>query len=104
MKAIGKLLLALALALPAMQAGAQALRNVSGTIEKFAIDEHYMIVDGKRLVVNEEGLVITYKGQVWSPSLVSPGLTIQYSTRADGSVTEIVLIGPAARLDRVNQQ
>jgi hypothetical protein len=104
MKAMFKILLALMLALPALQASAQPVRDVSGTIDEFMIDAHYMIVDGKRLVVNEGDLVITYKGQVLSPSLVSAGLSILYSTGADGSVTEIVLVGPASRLDRINQQ
>jgi Tfp pilus assembly PilM family ATPase len=103
MKTLCKLLLALALALPALQVSAQAVRNVSGTIDEFMIDEHYMVVDGKRLVVNEGNLVITYKGEPVRPSLVSRGLTIFYSTSADGSVSEIVLVGPAARLDQINQ-
>lgn len=102
MKTLFTLVQALAFTLSTALACAQGARSISGKIDEFMIDDHYMVIDGKRLVVNEGDLVITYKGEAVSPSLVSRGLTIFYSTRADGSVSEIVLVGPAARLERLN--
>ena len=104
MKTYARWLLVAALAAPTLALHAQAVSNASGTIEEFMIDEGYMVVDGKRVAIREADLVITYKGETIRPSLVSPGLTIFYSTRADGTVSEITLIGPVTRLEQIDNQ
>ena|SRR5690606_10080368 len=98
-----KLLLLLALTTPAAWVHAQAQSSVHGTIDSVMLDERYIIIDGKRLIVDEERLVVTYKGEPIDLSLLSEGLTAMYNTRADGSVSEITLIGPTARLEAINQ-
>lgn len=100
--ALSRILLLLALALPAVQVSAQAQSNVRGALETIMIDDNYIVIDGKRLVVREADLVITYKGEPVRASLLSSGMTVMYSTRADGSLSELVLIGPAAELDQLN--
>lgn len=102
-KACVKFVLFLALALPVAAVLAQARTNLRGTIELVMLDEQYMIVDGQRLAVREADLVVTYNGAPLRASLLTQGMTMIYSTHADGSVAQITLIGPATLLDELNK-
>lgn len=104
MRILSKLLLLLALALPAVHAAAQVMSGVSGTIEEVLMDEGLIVIDGKRLVVRPSDLVITYKGAPVRASFLDAGMTVLYSTRDDGSVSTITLIGPASVLDALQNQ
>jgi|SRR5690606_4489767 len=99
---IPKLLMLLALAAPAW-VQAQAQRNVHGTIDEVMLDEQYIVIDGKRLVVRGSEVVVTYKGEPVDIVLLTEGLTAMYNTRADGSISEITLIGPTAVLEAFKQ-
>ncbi len=101
---ISRLVLLLVLASPAAYVSAQVQLGVLGKIDSVMLDDGYIVIDGKRLVVREGDLVITYKGEPFRSSFLNPGLSVRYSTRADGSVSELMLIGPSLRLDRTNNQ
>ena len=98
------LLLVAALAAPASELAAQALSNVQGTIDEVMMDDGIIVIDGKQLVVRAADLVITYKGEPVRSSFLDTGMSVFYSTRSDGSVSEITLIGPASVLDALSQQ
>jgi hypothetical protein len=104
MRMMTKLLLLLALVLPAAYAGAQQMTSVSGTIDSVLMDDGIIVIDGKRLAVRAADLAITYKGVAIRPAFLDTGMQVVYSTRADGSVSTITLIGPAAVLDALQDQ
>ena len=90
-----RLLLLLALMVPTAYVAAQAQSNLQGTIDRVMMDDGFIVINGKQLVVRAADLVITYQGEPIRSSFLTEGLTVFYSTRADGSVSEITLIGPA---------
>jgi hypothetical protein len=96
------LVLLATLALPAAQLNAQARNNVQGRIDDVLLDDQTIIIDGEALPVYESQLVVTWKGRVLRPSLLSPGMSIFFSTADDGSVRSITLIGPAEILERID--
>ncbi len=104
MRMMTKLLLLLALVFPAAYAGAQQMTSVSGTIDSVLMDDGIIVIDGKRLPVRAADLAITYKGVAIRPAFLDAGMQVVYSTRADGSVSTITLIGPAAVLDALQDQ
>lgn len=102
MHAILKLALVLVLGVPASLALAQARSNVYGTIDEVLLDDHVIVIDGERIVVREDELVITYKGEPIRPSLLDTGMSVMFSTRADGSLSEVTLVGPTDVLEELN--
>jgi hypothetical protein len=104
MKILAKLVLLAALVLPAAYASAQAAAGLSGTIDEVMMDDGVIVISGRRLVVRAADLVITYKGEPVRSSFLDAGMTVQYSTRSDGSVDQITLIGPAAVLEAIQDQ
>ena len=103
MKTLSKLLLLLALILPAY-VGAQQMTAVSGTIDSVQMDDGIIVIDGKRLVVRAGDLVITYKGTAIRSSFLDTGMQVLYSTRPDGSVSSLTLIGPTSVLEALQNQ
>jgi hypothetical protein len=102
-QAIATLLVLLAaLMLPAAQLGAQARTNVQGKIDSVMLDDQSIIIDGQSLAIYESQLVVMWKGRVLRPSMLSPGMSIFFSTADDGSVRAITLIGPAEILERID--
>lgn len=97
------LVLLASLAMPATELSAQARSNVQGTIDSVMLDDKYIIINGERLPLREDELVITWKGRQLRPSLMSEGMIVFYSTRDDGSVRTITLIGPAELLDQIDR-
>jgi hypothetical protein len=104
MRTLKQLLLLLSLALPATYAAAQVSSGVSGTIESVMMDDGIIVIDGRRLAIQAADLVITYKGQPVRASFLDAGMTVLYSTRDDGRVYSITLIGPASVLDALQNQ
>jgi hypothetical protein len=104
MKTLPKLMLLLALTAPAALAQAQPSRGVLGKVDSVMLDDQVIVIDGKRLVVREAELVVTYKGRPVRATFVAEGLSISYSTREDGSVSEITLVGPADVLEQIDNQ
>jgi c-di-GMP-binding flagellar brake protein YcgR len=104
MRTLPKLVLLLALAIPALPVSAQNPGRISGEIDEVMLDDGYIVIDGKRLVVRAGDLVITYKGEPFRATFLSQGQTIMYETRDDGSVSEITLIGPSSELDQIRNQ
>ncbi len=105
MKTFYKLALLLTLAMPAAHVSAQARGNIAGKIDSVVmLDDGYITIDGDQLVVRASELVITYKGNAVRPSVLAEGQTVRYSIRSDGSVSEIMLIGPSLELDKINNQ
>jgi hypothetical protein len=102
MRTLAKLLMLVSLALPAAYAAAQVSSGVSGRIDAVLIDDGVIVIDGQRLVVRPSDLVITYKGQAIRSSFLDAGMSVLYSTRSDGSVYSITLIGPANVLDALD--
>jgi hypothetical protein len=96
-----KLLLVLLIGLP-VHAGAQAVSNVLGTLESGLLEGGFIVIDGARLVVRADELVITYEGKAVRNSVLQEGLRVFYSTRADGSVSELTLVGPAEILEQLD--
>jgi hypothetical protein len=103
MNTLAKLLLLLALLAPAAHVSAQAQNNIQGRIDSVMIDDGVIVINGRRLAIRQAELVITYKGEPIRPFFLSEGLSVFYSTRADGSVSEITLIGPASVLDKIEK-
>lgn len=91
-----------ALMLPGAPLYAQKRDNVQGRIDEVMLDEQYIVIDGKRLVLREADMVVTYKGQPLRASLLAPGMALFFSTHEDGSIRTITLIGPADVLDQIN--
>jgi hypothetical protein len=104
MRTLAKLLMLLTLALPAAYTAAQVSSGVSGKIDDVLLDDGVIVIDGKRLVVRPSDLVITYKGQPVRTSFLDAGMSVLYSTRSDGAVYSITLIGPATVLDALDNQ
>lgn len=97
------LVLLASLAMPAAPLYAQARSNVQGKIDSVMLDEHYIVINGERLPLREDELVVTWNGRQLRASLMSEGMTVFYSTRDDGSVRSITLIGPADELQKIDQ-
>lgn len=97
-----RLLLVLALTAPAAYVSAQA-SSIPGKIDSVMVDDGYIVIDGKQMPVRGGDLVITYKGEAVRTSFLAPGLNVLYSTRSDGSVSEITLLGPSNVLDQLDQ-
>lgn len=104
MKPFNVLALLLVLALSALQVLAQAVSNVQGTIDSVMIDDGYIVIDGRQLPIRPADLVITYKGEPIRASFLDAGLSVFYSTRSDGSVSEITLVGPVTVLEGFSKQ
>ncbi|HEY0961776.1 MAG TPA: hypothetical protein VGE69_05405 [Pseudomonadales bacterium] len=90
------------LAMPAAELSAQARSNVQGTIDSVMLDEQYIVVDGERMPLREDELVVTWKGEALRPSLLKPGMSIFFSTQDDGTIRSITLIGPADLLEQID--
>src|SRR5688500_14249675 len=55
------------LAMPAAELSAQARSNLQGTIDSVMLDERYIVVDGERMPLREDELVVTWKGEALRP-------------------------------------
>lgn len=104
MRTLVNLGLALLLALGALPAAAQAVTNVQGTIDSVMMDDGYIVISGRQLPVRAAELVITYKGEPVRAAFLDAGMAVFYSTRADGSVSSITLVGPVSVLEALDRQ
>lgn len=80
-----------------------AQASINGKIDEVMLDDSYIVIDGKRMVVRAAALVITYKGEPVRASFLSEGQSVMYKTADDGSVSEITLIGPSSELDQLDK-
>jgi hypothetical protein len=103
MRSLAKLFLLLVLVVPAAQVSAQVQNNIQGRIDSVMLDDGVIVINGRQLAIREADLVITYQGEPIRAFFLTEGLTVFYSTRADGSVSEITLIGPASILDNIEK-
>lgn len=97
------LVLLASLAMPAAELSAQARSNVQGRIDSVMLDDQYIVIDGQRLSLREDELVVTWNGRQLRPSLMSEGMVVFYSTHDDGTVRSITLIGPAEVLEQIDR-
>lgn len=75
----------------------------TGTIEAINQEEGYIVVSGVTVPYDEGGVRLSYREQAVRTTFLRPGLLIRYRLNQNGTIGEIVLMGPTRVLMEIDQ-
>ena len=81
----------------------QALGPRSGTVEAINQEEGYIIISAERIPYDEGGVSVVYQGRSVRTTFLTPGLIVNYQLNENGTIGQIVLIGPPRILELIDQ-
>ncbi|MEX0619819.1 MAG: hypothetical protein WDZ76_10925 [Pseudohongiellaceae bacterium] len=74
-----------------------------GSIESINQDAGFIVVSGIRLPYSEGSVRVRYQGRDIRTTFLAPGLLITYRLNPDGTIGDIILLGPLDRLEQIDR-
>ena len=88
----------------AVTSAAQQITELnSGTIEAIDQEAGYVVINGVTVPYDEGGVTVRYRERQVRTTFLVPGLVVRYRLNQNGTIGEIVLMGPRSMLEQIDQ-